>query len=376
MHPIVRVGCVRGMALLTGVILCGHGLRSGGVSTSSPGEASVSGQAKTLASEIDAFLDDALLMDMVTPIHEELGNGFFLVEEFRRARFNFMSFTIAGDDYDISGTMKRIARVRAQLREVQERVVFVHTAADVLRAKAAGKMAVALHLEGTECHERDPALVEIYYALGIRHNLLAFNRNNAAGGGCGDLGDGGLTRLGRRFIDEMNRVGMIVDLAHTGDRTVADIIERSTAPVINSHAGVRAIHPHYRNVTDAQIDAIAVSGGVIGISGFSAYLGDVACRSETVFAHVDAIVQRVGPKHVGLGLDYMCSPELLERYIVERGSDEWPVIGGVGYSPIRLFAPQRIGEVVQKMQSAGYDEAAVRGVLGENWLRVMERVWR
>jgi len=324
----------------------------------------------------NGVFEDMLVLDFVAPIHEELGNGFDMVDEYRDAGFNFISFTIAGDDYDISGTMKRLATIRREITEASDSVIFALKAEDIRRAQAERKIAVGLHFEGTECHEHDPAMVEVYYALGVRHNLIAFNRNNAAGGGCGDLGDGGLTRLGRHIIDEMNRVGMIVDVAHTGDKTISDIIERSSAPVINSHAAVRALHPHYRNMTDEQIDRIAESGGVIGISGFSAYLGDPNCAAETVFRHIDYITQRVGPGHVGFGFDYMRSPQMLAEYIKMRGPEEWPVINGVGYDPINLFKPASAQALVGLMQSAGYDEAAIRGVLGENWMRVIEKVWR
>jgi membrane dipeptidase len=322
------------------------------------------------------FPADALVLDMVLPIHEELGNSFALIDRYAEAGFSFVSFTIAGDDYDISGTMKRLARVRAEIAAAGDRAVFAFRGDDIRSAKASGKIAVGLHLEGTECHERDPGLVEIYHALGIRHNLIAFNRNNAAGGGCADLGDGGLTRLGREIVAEMNRVGMLVDLAHTGERTVFDIIERSSDPVMNSHTATRALHPHYRNVSDAQIDAIAATGGVMGISGFSAYLGDPACRVETVFRHIDHIVQRVGPAHVGFGFDFIGSTTMLADYIAMRGPDEWPVINDIGYDPINVFPPFGAAALVPMMAAAGYDNAAITGILGGNWMRLIDKVWR
>jgi len=322
------------------------------------------------------MFEDAMVLDMVAPIHEELGNGFDMIKSYHNAGINFVSFTIAGDDYDISGTMKRLARVRRQIFSASDSVVFALTGEDIRRAKKENKIAVGLHFEGTECHEHDAGLVEVYHALGVRHNLIAFNRNNAAGGGCGDLGDGGLSRLGQAIIDEMNRVGMICDIAHTGYKTGLDVIERSSAPVINSHAACHHLHPHYRNMTVEQLKAIASTNGVIGISGFSAYLGDPQCRSETVFAHIDHVVQTVGPAHVGFGFDFMRSTEMLSEYIKMRGADEWPIINGIGYDPINLFPPMKAYELIPLMQGAGYTNQAIEGVLGENWMRVIDEVWR
>jgi len=328
-----------------------------------------------VSAEAQALFDDALVWDMVVPIHSELGNDFSVLEYYKECGFNFASFTIAGDDYDISGTMKRMGDVRAQLQENEDKYVFVHSADDVVRAKHEGKLAVGLHFEGTRCMDRDPHMVEIYYALGVRHNLLAFNKNNSAAGGCGDLHDSGLTRYGQMLVDEMNRVGMLVDLSHTGYKTTLDIMERITDPVIVSHSNVYALHPHYRNLRDDQILKVAETGGVIGLSGFSAYLGDPDCKTETAFRHVDHIVQLVGDNHMALGLDYFREPEMLRAYMATR-PEEWPKVNGVGYDVLNLFTPARVPELVQMMLDNGYKEESVRRILGLNWLRVAKEVWK
>src|SRR5262249_24576170 len=216
---------------------------------------------------------DALVWDMVLPLQASAGNDISILREVRSAGFDFVSLTIAGDDCGVGEAIRLLAGARRQIRQAGEGCVLATSVEDILHAKSQGRLAVGLHLEGTRCLERDLAMIEVYYALGIRHNLIAFNLANSAGGGCADEADGGLTRFGRRVIDEMNRVGMVVDLSHVGYRTTMDILDRSAAPCIISHSNAQGIWPHYRNVKDDQIRRCAEGGGVVGISGSSAYLG-------------------------------------------------------------------------------------------------------
>ncbi len=123
------------------------------------------------------------------------------------------------------------------------------TAEDVRQAKRAGKLAVAFDLEGMNALNEDLGMVGLYYRLGVRQALFAYNLNNAAGGGCHDQ-DVGLTDFGRAVVQEMNRVGMLVDCSHSAYRTTMEAMEISNAPVVFSHSNPKAVWDHGRNIRD------------------------------------------------------------------------------------------------------------------------------
>jgi membrane dipeptidase len=319
--------------------------------------------------------EDALVWDMVMPYEPQIGNDLSLMPRYRRAGVDYVSLTIAGDDHGIADAVKRIASVRARVLADPESHVLVETADDVLAARAAGKLAIGLHFEGTRLLERNLEMIEVYYKLGIRHCLLAFNQANSVGGGCAERFDGGLTRFGIKVVQEMNRVGMLVDLSHVSVRTTLDTMELTTAPVIFSHSCVEAVAHHYRNLSDDQIRACARTGGVVGVSGSSSYVGDDSSSNEAIFRHIDHIVQLVGPDHVGLGIDYVLDHDFVNRYLQGR-PEEWPRAEGSVWKYIRYAPPEQIPGLTEVMLRAGYPEGTIRGVLGENFLRVGRRVWR
>ncbi len=253
--------------------------------------------------------------------------------------------------------------------------MLVNTVDDILTAKNDGKLAVGLHLEGFRCLERDLDMIETYYKLGVRFVHPIFNLVNSIGGGSADRIDIGLTRFGIKVVHEMNRVGMLVDGAHAGYETTMEMMEVSEAPVIFSHLGCHAVREHFRNVRDDQIKACAANGGVIGITSAGFYLGDT--DTETYFRHLHHVVELVGPRHVGIGLDSVDKPglEFLKRYIDER-PDEWPGKEQGMWEPMACFEVEQLPELTDLMLKRGYSEEDVRGVLGDNWLRVCRQVWK
>lgn len=318
---------------------------------------------------------ERLVWDMVYPLAASVGNTFEVLARFYAAGHSYVSLTIAGDDCGLAETMHRIASARASIGRWPDQLLLARGVADVTAAQADGKLAVGLHLEGTECLERDPDVIDLLYELGIRHGILAFNQNNSAAGGCADLGDVGLSRLGRRYVTRMAQAGMLLDLSHSSVRTSMEAMTIIGRPVVFTHSNARALHDHYRNITDQQAVACAATGGLVGLSGSSGYIGDAPSLVDGLFRHLDHFVQLIGPDHVGLGTDYVVDAEALTALVAAR-PDEWPVDDVATHADMAYLPPESLEDLIGLMDRAGYDELAIRKILGLNYMRVCNEVWR
>lgn len=320
------------------------------------------------------LLAELLVWDGVWPWEPWCGNDFDKLQVFADHGWGHLSVTVAGDKQNSSQALARIAAAHRALRAAGPRIAYVETVEEILAARRAGKLAVSLHLEGTRCFERNLDLVGAFYKLGIRHALLAFNNPNSAGGGCAEH-DGGLTAFGRDLVAEMERVGMLLDLSHTGRRTGLDAMEIATRPVIYSHSNADAVEPHWRNLTDEQIKACAATGGLIGVSGSSGYLGDPRAGTPSVFRHVDYLVSLVGPDHVGFGFDVVFESEPLNRY-VRKNPHEWPGTEGPDWPGFTYMQPPQLEELIETMLKAGYSAETIAKICGGNYVRVCSEVWK
>lgn len=321
-----------------------------------------------------ALLRDALVWDNTLPWGPGYADDDVTLPRFHAAGVDLISLTVMGPEAGLDGTIRQIARVRAAIAARPDRLALCGSAAEVRAAKASGRLGVVFNLQETAMLEGRLEMVQCYYDLGVRHMLLAYNARNAVGDGCAERTDAGLSRWGLRVVEEMNRVGLWVDGTHTGYRTTMEAMEVCRGPFIFSHCNAHAVYPHYRNIRDDQIRGCASTGGVVGVNGLGEFLDDDAAGSGSVFRHLDHIVQLVGARHAGLGLDYVKDAARFWAW-VEANPHAWPAPP----KPRRgsAFAqPEQILELVELMLRAGYGEAAVRDILGGNWLRLAEEVWR
>lgn len=325
-----------------------------------------------------ALMDSTVVWDNVWPIdlpgNESVGNTWNRFERFAQAGVNAIGLTLAGDNHNASEAMRLTGWARNEMR-ARPLLRLVRTVDDILAAKRDGKLAVVLQFEGTRCFERDLNLIELFYDMGVRQTILAFNSANCTGGGCADPVDGGLTPYGRRFIREAERVGMLIDLSHVGRKTSLDALEIAEKPMLFSHSNANAVHRCFRNIDDDQARGCARTGGLVGVSGSSEYLGDQQCRTETLFRHLDHYVQLVGAEHVCIGFDVVFDAEPLSRWARGR-PDEWPMTKDPAWPGFNYAVPEQLEGLVGMMLSHGYAEGDVRAILGQNYLRVCRQVWK
>jgi membrane dipeptidase len=233
-------------------------------------------------------------------------------------------------------------------------IVVARSAAEITRAKAEGLLSAVLVIENSEALEGSLNILCALHALGIRSIVITHNDSTwAAAGNAEARSGGGLTRFGRRLVEEMNRLGMLVDVSHIAERGFYDTLELSSRPVIASHSCCAALCDHPRNLTDAQLRALAQNGGVVGIT-FVPFFVDPAWRFEDwpevpslsrLLEHIDHAVEVAGIDHVGIGSDFEGGGTVV------RNAAEYP-------------------QITAGLLERGYSEEAVRKILGENHLRI------
>jgi membrane dipeptidase len=321
-------------------------------------------------------LKDCILCDILFPAPPmDLGPE---LQARHKSGYSFVSLTMAvDDDASPASIYGRLAKMRYELSKQPAKFALIDTVEDIRAAKKADKLGLGFHFQGSEAVGRDLANVGAYYKLGVRWMLMAYNFQNNVGTGCieAQKNDLGLSAFGKDLIREMNRVGMIVDCSHSGYRTTMDAMSTSTQPCIFSHSNARALYEHPRNIRDDQIKACAQTGGVIGINGVGAFIGEPKEVSlDTVVRHIEYVVDLVGPQHVALGLDYM-TPAHVKVLIDFYSGDTMPKVGLAPEVPWGFLHPSATPLLLSKLLAKGYSPDVVRGIMGENFLRVAASVW-
>ena len=218
----------------------------------------------------------------------------------------------------------------------------------------AGRMIAVLGIEGGEALNGDLQVLRTIYRLGVRFLGLTWNQRNQLADGVGEsITGGGLTNFGREVVREMNSLGMIIDLAHISEAGFWDTLEISRQPVIVSHANCYELCNHPRNLNDDQIKSLAENCGVLGLSFVPEFLGSEMASLDGLLDHVDHVAGLVGTETIAIGSDF-------------DGIDQTPV----GLDDSRCY-PRITAGLLQR----GYTENEIKGIMGENMLRLMEKVF-
>jgi membrane dipeptidase len=320
-----------------------------------------------------SLYDDALVWDDHLGFDADVGTDLNHLDRFRRSGVSFLSINVGYDVKPWQDTFRVLGAYRAFIRTHPDGYALVGSVAEVRAAKDAGRLALAFDLEGMGPLGEDLSLIEVYHALGVRQIGLAYNRNNAFASGCHDE-DTGLTPLGREAVAELNRIGVLVDGSHAGERATMQAMELSRAPVVFSHSDPLGVWSHQRNISDDQIRACASSGGVVGINGIGIFLGDNDASTEALVRSIEYVAELVGPAHVGIGLDATFGSGDFEGALA-GDPFYWPPGNAYDTEDLQVSVPEQIPEVAQALIDRGWSDDDVRAVLGENFARVASQAW-
>ena len=243
--------------------------------------------------------------------------------------------------------------IEAMVAKSSAHVNIAYTPADLYRLKAEGKKAIMMGIENGYAIGKDLANVERFRNRGIVYMTLCHNGNNQLCGSCRDNEENlGVNAFGEQVIQEMNRVGMMVDISHAGVQTFYDALDISTKPIVASHSSARALCNHPRNLYDDQMKALAAKGGVAQVTLYNGFLKEVGQATiEDAIAHLNHMVDIMGIEHVGIGTDF---------------DGDGGIIGCASASELINFTRHLLKE--------RYSEEDIRRIWGGNFLRVMEEV--
>jgi len=296
------------------------------------------------------------------------------LKRYKDSGYTFVSLTIQDIPTSYDGVLSQIRKFQNLCIPHSDWLCYARTTEEIIKGQQSGKLVLGLNIQDTELIHDDLSKLEHLKSIGVRHMLLAYQERNKAADGCAEPADGGLSLFGKNLVKEMNKQGMIVDVSHVGRQSSLDAISVSDSPVIFSHSGVLSLCKHIRNIDDIQIKACAETGGVVGVVGIGAFLGDPKAKAQTMFEHIDYIAQLVGPEHIGIGTDFIEDLEWTWQSIAHAKEGGWRDPYGTQLYEGVAFAPEQLVELVQIMLDNGYSQDAIKGVLGANFHRIYTQV--
>ncbi|MDB6180779.1 membrane dipeptidase [Paracoccus fistulariae] len=278
-------------------------------------------------------------------------------------------------------TVLNIERWNRWFEQFSDLIFQGRTAADVTLARDTGRSAIFFGAQNPSCIEDDIGLVEILHTLGLRFMQLTYNNQSLLATGCYEAEDTGLTRMGREVVAEMNRVGLVVDMSHSGTRSTIEAIDHSSRPIAITHANPANWHPALRNKSDDVLRALGQSGGMLGFSVYPHHLkGGSACGLQDFCDMVARTADLMGIDHIGIGTD-LCQDQpdsIVEWMRTGRWTKQIDYGEGSASAPgfpdmPDWFADNRdFGRIATGLKATGMDATNIAAVMGGNWLRFFD----
>jgi membrane dipeptidase len=367
----------------------GAGVSAAAIAAPGFAQDGISSRARTLcrrATVLDGNLAPPAGYNFDPPRWEEAQVTQEVVDDVRRSGLTAMKLTLGGFNSPFETTVAEISAVQRLIEGRPDVFTQVRRVDDIEAAKRARKLGIIFSFESAAALEDKVERINLFRALGVRVMQLSYNTPSPFGAGVMSPPDAGLTELGREAIARMNEVGVALDLSHANSATAAAAMEISTKPVLMTHGGCTAIHPHPRHKSDAELRALSEKGGVFGI--YNLFYLAPSPRQPTLddyMAHMTHALDICGDDHVGMGSDTSFGPLDLSP----ESRAEWAQVtaarraAGVaapeedGRLPYTegLNRPDRALVVADALLDRGYPPRVVEKVLGANFVRAFGDIW-
>ncbi len=279
-------------------------------------------------------------------------------------------------------TVLNIERWNRWFERFPELIFQGRTGDDVRRAKETGRTAIFFGFQNPSPIEDDIGLVEVLHTLGARFMQLSYNNQSLLATGCYEAEDPGITRMGREVIREMNRVGLVVDMSHSAERSTLEAIEISERPIAITHANPAFWHPALRNKSNEVLKALGESGGMLGFSVYPHHLKDKSnCTLESFCEMVSRTAELMGPENIGIGTD-LCQDQP-DSVVTWMRTGRWTKSidygegskddAGFPAMPSWFHDNRDFSNIEAGLRAVGLSGDETAGVMGENWLRFYDR---
>ncbi len=278
-------------------------------------------------------------------------------------------------------TVANIEQWNSLFERFMELIFLGKTGADVRLARESGRTAIFYGFQNPSPMEDDIRLVEILHTLGARFMQLTYNNQSLLGSGCYETNDTGITRMGKEVIEEMNRVGLVVDMSHSAERSTLEAMEISSRPIVITHANPGFWEPALRNKSQAVLQGLAQTGGMLGFSLYPHHLKDKGdCSLESFCEMIARTAEIMGVDHIGLGSD-LCQdqPDSVVEWMragrwtkkIDYGEGS---ANNAGFPPMPgWFKDNRdFNNIEQGLLDVGFNAEDTAKVMGNNWLEFFD----
>jgi len=278
---------------------------------------------------------------------------------------------------DMQETLQNISQWHRHFENHADLIMPVRTAADVIEAKASNRLGIIFGFQNCSPMNDDLGMVQVLHELGARFMQLSYNNQSSLATGCYEENDPGITRFGKQVIQEMNRVGMVIDMSHSAEQSTLEAIALSQRPIAITHANPAFFHPALRNKSDAVLQALSDSGGMLGLSLYPFHLKDGShCSLQQFCEMVASTVEVMGINQLGIGSD-LCQNWGYETLEWMR-SGRWTFVADHGEgSADNLNWPDQpdwfrhsgdISNIAEGLKQVGFSDEEVAKITGNNWL--------
>jgi len=309
----------------------------------------------------------------------------------REGNVSAVNLTIRSPIDNFETTFDAFATWRALCSDPASGWILVERSTDIDRAKADGKVGLIMGWQDTKMLGDKIERIEAFQRLGLRIVQLTYNEASAVGDGCLEKRNAGLSNFGYEVVTELNRLGMAIDLSHTGEQTCLDTAAASKQPILLTHANARAVANRVRNKSDEVMLAVAKTGGLVGVSlhGFMNWDGNPANPPtlDLFLRHLKHVVNLVGIDHVGFGNDMAAlsssskADDILGMSFTRYAGATADFIRAFGNTlekryPDELNNPRFLSRKTEALLKAGYSEGEIEKIMGLNFRRVLGEIWR